>query len=65
MFHLSDKEWENAYDFEAIHKHTDTYKGAIGGHITYIFTPNSIGCNILIQCYVCKEEEDLTDYDSW
>lgn len=38
--------------------------GAIGGKITYSFTPTRIGITQVISC-ACGEELDLTDYDSW
>ena len=38
------------------------YKGAIGGGLTYCFTPTSIGTVIKVKC-ACGEEIDLTNYD--
>jgi hypothetical protein len=38
---------------------------AIGGAITFSFTPNSLGMGIDASCCVCKNKIDLTDYDSW
>ncbi len=39
------------------------YEGAIGGGLTYSFSPTSIG----IVCKVCYQdyELDITDYDQW
>ncbi len=45
-------------------KHKDENQGAIGGAITYSFTPTAIGTIIKISCY-CGESEDLTSYDNW
>ena len=39
------------------------YFGAIGGALTYSFTPNSIG--MVFTVHACGHELDLTDYDSW
>lgn len=37
---------------------------AIGGRLTYCFTPTSIGTSIAVKC-VCGTEIDLTDYKKW
>lgn len=39
------------------------YDGAIGGGLTYEFTPTSIG--VIFKVKYGKHELDLTDYDSW
>lgn len=39
------------------------YFGAIGGDLTYSFTPTSIGTIIKVES--CGHELDLTDYESW
>jgi hypothetical protein len=39
------------------------YGGAIGGHITYSFTPTSIGTVVKIHCI--GEELDVTEYETW
>lgn len=41
------------------------YTGAIGGNITYSFTPTSLGMVIKIKEAITEEELDITDYDSW
>ncbi len=41
------------------------YYGAIGGELTYCFTPNSIGMSVTVKHSVTGEEIDLTDFDSW
>ncbi|OGY62855.1 MAG: hypothetical protein A2745_01335 [Candidatus Harrisonbacteria bacterium RIFCSPHIGHO2_01_FULL_44_13] len=38
--------------------------GAIGGKITYCFTPTTIGTIIRVEC-ACGKDIDLTDYDGW
>jgi len=38
--------------------------GAIGGGLSYEFTPASIGVVTLVKC-ACGNELDLTNYDSW
>jgi len=39
-------------------------QGAIGGRLTWTFTPTSLGLVSRVKC-ACKEEVDLSDYDSW
>lgn len=38
--------------------------GAIGGRLTYKFTPTGVGLAIVVEC-ACGESVDLTDYESW
>lgn len=39
-----------------------TYTGAIGGRLTYSFTPTGLGTVVKVKC-ACGEEIDLTDYN--
>jgi hypothetical protein len=41
------------------------YYGAIGGAVTYCFTPNSIGMVVTVKHATTGEEIDLTDYEAW
>lgn len=41
------------------------YYGAIGGHLTYCFTPTSIGMIVLIKHEGTQSEIDLTEYEAW
>jgi hypothetical protein len=41
------------------------YYGAVGGHLTYCFTPNSIGLSLVVKHSGTGAEIDLTDYDAW
>ena len=41
------------------------YTGAVGGEITFCFTPNSIGEVVVATNLVTGEEIDLTDFESW
>ncbi len=52
MWHVED---ENGYVYP--------YFGAIGGEVTYRFTPTSIGTAVHVEA--CGHELDLTDYESW
>lgn len=47
--------WEEGYP----------YNGAIGGDLTYCFSPNSIGMVVYVIHGHTKEEFDLTDYAVW
>lgn len=40
-------------------------KTAIGGAITFSFTPTTIGTVVTAECCVCNNKVDLSDYDSW
>lgn len=64
-FKLTDKERELAKEFVKEHSHKGINKGTIGGHIDYIFTPNSIARGLSIKCNICKEEKNITDYSVW
>jgi len=38
--------------------------GAIGGRLTYKFTPTGVGCCFVVEC-VCGESVDLSGYEDW
>lgn len=64
-FKLNEKENECAEKFIRKHRHPETYKGSIGGHLQYVFTPTSVGVACAIKCKVCRDVENITDYSSW
>lgn len=39
-------------------------QGAIGGRLTYRFTPTGIGLIIVVEC-ACGEKINCTDFSSW
>jgi hypothetical protein len=39
--------------------------GAIGGRLTFSFTPTGLGTIIKVRCSICKREIDLTDTNNW
>ena len=39
-------------------------QGAIGGRLTYTFTPTGLGIVTRVEC-ACGEKYDLTDYECW
>ncbi len=73
MFEISDEQrkkiraWSTEID-ERIAKEQGRedgpYYGAIGGSLTYMFTPTSIGVIIQVK-HASGEELDVSDYDSW
>lgn len=38
--------------------------GAIGGRLTYCFTPTDLGITTVIKC-ACGEEVNVTNFDEW
>lgn len=40
------------------------YSGAIGGKISFLFTPTSLGVITQVICS-CREKINLTDYEGW
>ena len=64
-FKLNEKEEALAREFMSEHRHPEVNKGAIGGHINFIFTPTSIGDACTIRCAICDTKKNITDYDSW
>ncbi len=43
----------------------DPYYGAIGGGISYTFTPTSLGTIVKVKEAITGEELDLTEYNDW
>lgn len=41
------------------------YAGAIGGGLSYIFTPTSIGTSVRVKSAFTNNELDVTDYGEW
>lgn len=64
-FKLSEKEEAAARQFMEEHRHKDAYKGAIGGHLEFLFSPTSIGVACCIHCTICGEKKNITDYSNW
>lgn len=64
-FTLTDEEEIAAKTFKSNHKHSDVDKGTIGGHISYLFTPTSVGRAVDIRCNICGKTRSITDYNIW
>lgn len=68
-FDISGKElldiqaWLAVHDAEA-HEGKRPYAGAIGGALTYEFTPNGVGTTIVVRC-LCGETFNATDFEDW
>lgn len=63
-FELHGKEIERAKAFEKKHiKCAKEHPTTIGGHISYIFTPTSIGTAVSVKCFLCGEEKNITEYN--
>ncbi len=41
----------------------EAYAGAIGGRLTFSFTPTSLGTVVKVRDGISDKEVDLTDYD--
>ena len=41
------------------------YTGAIGGGLTYSFTPTSVGVGLIVKESLSGETLDVTDYENW
>ncbi len=71
MFTLNEKEKLEAKKWLMKHDKTCKYKkanintpGAIGGRISYRFTPTGLGVIIVVEC-ACGKQIDITDTDNW
>ena len=61
MFEMSDIESDRFYNWYEEHECLlKKDAGAIGGRLTFSFTPTGVGCAIKIACG-CGEEIDVTD----
>ncbi len=65
LFEFSDLEAASAIEWDKAHECSlKDDRGAIGGRLSYTFTPTSLGCIIKVKCG-CGAELDLTAYDEW
>ena len=64
-FEFSAEESEAARAFLREHHHCAAHAGAIGGAISYVLTPTSLGTSLVVACAGCKGDLDVTDYGSW
>jgi len=71
MFELTDAQWIQASEFSRNHKcpiELDEFgykkMGAIGGGLTFCFTPTGLGNIEVVKC-ACGAELNLTEFDKW
>jgi TnpA family transposase len=66
MFSLSEDQNKQASEWLTAHRKECRikYGGAIGGTITWEFTPTSIGLIVVIVC-ACGAKCDISNYDDW
>ena len=67
IFKIDDEQMKKLKSWIEIHRTTCWYfknPGAIGGGLSYIFTPTGIGESLKVKC-ICGEQIDLTDMDKW
>lgn len=63
MFELDKVELQNFIEWDSKHECSlKEYAGAIGGRISYKFTPTNLGVVVKVICG-CGEEADITNYD--
>ncbi len=60
-FKLTD---EQEQEYDNWHNHCDFDAGAIGGRISFVFTPTGLGECVVVKC-LCGEEINLTDSNNW
>ena len=69
-FELHGKELEMFNDWDRKHKkvcellNDPDFSPAIGGRLTFSFTPTGLGSGVSAKC-ACGAEKDCTDIDSW
>ena len=64
-FALSQTELEKLNKWLEERPKKDAYTGAIGGRLTYMFTPNNLGMTVKVKDELTGDVVDLTDYSEW
>jgi hypothetical protein len=66
MFILTEEQSKEAWSHPCPPKEKDQFAGgAIGGRLTFSFTPNGLGTVINADCNLCGWSKDFTDYENW
>lgn len=67
IFALDEKQKEKLREWWSNHPCSNSYGGAIGGSLTYQFTPTNLGTVAKAKCghAKCSAEIDLTEYSDW
>lgn len=63
-FTMNDVEYARAVVFAVKHARCMS-KSALSEKFEYIFIPGGMGTAKCIKCLICKEEENITDFDCW
>lgn len=58
-------EWDTAQREKMPKDENGLVLGAIGGYLTYEFTPTSLGTVVKVVNNITRDVLDLTDYGSW
>ena len=69
MFEITTEENKQISDWLKEHNKTCEFtnpenQGAIGGRLTYCFTPTGLGLVTKVKC-ACGGEKNVTNYDDW
>ena len=54
------KEWEKEHRETCVKTKRDKTQS-----MSFTFSPTSLGDAVSVKCHWCKEEKDLSDYNSW
>ena len=63
-FTMNDVEFAKAGVFAEKHKTCES-RSALSERFVYTFIPGGIGTVVTIKCLICREEENITDFDCW
>lgn len=63
MFSIDERQWKLIGEW--MDKKEKVYTGAIGGRLTYQFTPTNIGLITKVLDPIDKTELDVTNYEEW
>jgi len=58
-------QWENLDIRQHMIDSKTPYGGAVGGALTYMFTPTNLGTVVKVEDGFTGEKIDLTDYEDW
>lgn len=56
--------WLNKHRKSCLYFKHPERAGPIGGRLSYVFTPTTLGTAIKVKC-VCNQEIDLSNYEEW
>jgi len=67
IFKIIDKEYSNFKEWDNTHKkvcelYNNKTQPAIGGRLTFSFTPTSLGTAVSVEC-ACGKKKNITEYN--